>query len=153
MTPEQAKKHGYLCPTCGKKLVIGVWDRIEELADRPKGYTPKKHVPFKSLLPLSEIISNIMGKGINTKNVWAEYQNLVTGTRSEFEIMLETPLKELKKLTTEKIAKSIIDNRKGKINIIPGYDGVYGEPLLNGEKVIPLDLPEPKVQQKNLADF
>ncbi len=153
MNPTQSKKHNYICPKCGKELTIGVWDRVEQLADRPEGFKPKNAVPFKSLIPLSEIISLILGKGIATKNVWAEYHNLVTATRSEFEVELETPFSELKGLTTEKVAKAIIANREGKIKIKPGYDGVYGEPLLEGEEITQPKFPKPKVQQKNLADF
>lgn len=153
MTPKQSKEHNYICPKCGKELTIGVWDRVEELADRPEGFKPEGAVPFKSLIPLSEIISKILGKGIATKNVWAEYHNLVTLTRSEFDVMLDLPFEELKQLTTEKIAKAIIDNREGRIKIKPGYDGVYGEPMLEGEEIKQPSLPEPKVKQKSLGDF
>lgn len=153
MNPAQAKKHNFLCPKCGKELTIGVWDRIEQLADRPEGFKPEGAVPFKSLIPLSEIIAKILGKGIATKNVWAEYHNLVTSTRSELQVMLDIPFNELKEMTTEKIAKAIIANREGKIRIRPGYDGVYGEPMFEGEEIEQPDLPEPKVRQKKLGDF
>ena len=153
MTPTQSKHHDKICPKCNKEMTIGVWDRVEELADRPKGFKPKSAKPFKSLIPLSEIISKILGKAVATKTVTAEYQNIVTTTRSELDILLNTSLEELKTLTTEKIAKAIIDVRNGKIQIKPGYDGVYGDPLFNGEKVTPMDLPEPKIKQKNLKDF
>lgn len=156
MTPKQSKAHNYICPKCGKELTIGVWDRIEELADRPEGFKPEGAVPFKSLIPLSEIISKIIGKAVATKSVWAEYHNLVTATRSELNVLLDTNFEELKNLTTERIAKAIIANREGKIAVKPGYDGVYGEPLFEGEKVkeMTFDNPvKPKVEQKNLGDF
>jgi len=153
MTPTQSKHHDKICPKCGKEMTIGVWDRVEELADRPEGFKPKGAIPFKSLIPLSEIISKMLGKAVATKSVAAEYQNFVTATRSELDILLNTSFKELKTLTTEKIAKAIIDVRNGKIQIKPGYDGIYGDPLFNGEKVTEMDLPEPKVKQKNLKDF
>ena len=126
---------------------------FEELADRPEGFKPEGAVPFKSLIPLSEILSKIIGKGIATKNIWAEYHNLVTATRSEFDVMLNLSLEELKQLTTEKIAKAIIDNREGRIKIKPGYDGVYGEPLFDREEIEQQDIPKPKVEQKSLGDF
>ena len=145
MTPVQTKRAKGICPKCKKPLTIGVWTRVEELADRAQGYKPKDAIPFLSLLPLSEIIAHVLGKGIATKNVWAEYSNLVTATRSEYEILLETSLEELKKLTTEKIAEAIIKNRKGKIEVKPGYDGEYGVPLIEPQKE--------KVKQTSLGQF
>ncbi len=152
MTPAEAKRYKGICPKCGKLLIIGVWDRIEELADRPKGFKPKNAVPYTKLIPLSDIIAMILGKGVATKNVAAEYQNLVTSTRPEMEILLKTPYSELKTMTTEKIAKTIMRNREGKIKIRPGYDGEYGKPLLEGEEM-KHDLPKPKVEQKSIGDF
>lgn len=152
MAPDETKRRKGICPKCGKPLTIGVWDRIEELADRPEGYRPKDAVPFVRLIPLSEIIAMVLGKGIATKNVWAEYKNLVTATRSEMDVLLKSTFSELKTMTTEKIAKSIILNREGRIKIRPGYDGEYGLPLLEGEE-IKNDLPKPKVEQKSLGEF
>jgi len=46
------------------------------------------------------------------------------------------------------IADVIIKNRSNEIRVKPGYDGVYGEPILSGgkdEKIIR--------KQKNLLDF
>ena len=39
----------------------------------------------------------------------------------------------LKKITTEKIADNIIKNKHQKISFKPGYDGVYGVPMFDGE--------------------
>ena len=38
LKPEQSKKYNNICPRCGKPLVIGVLNRVEELADRPEGF-------------------------------------------------------------------------------------------------------------------
>jgi len=35
--------------------------RVEQLADRPEGYLPEGSVPFKSVVPLSELISAVIG--------------------------------------------------------------------------------------------
>ncbi len=142
-TPQETKKINGICPKCKKPLTIGVWNRVETLADRKQGYRPENAKPFRKLMPLSEILSKMLNKGISTKNVQAEYQNLVTTTRSELDILINTPLEELKQLTTEKIANAIILNRKGKVNINPGYDGKYGEPIF--QKQTP--------EQKSLGEF
>lgn len=151
MNPKDAIKNKNICPKCGKNLTIGVLHRVEELADREVGFKPKNAVPFKSIIPLSEIISKLTGKAISTKKVWEEYYKLVNKERPEFDILLNLELEELKKLTDEKIADAIIKNREGKILIQPGFDGEYGYPLFN-EKIKTNEI-KYKHEQKGLDDF
>ncbi|MCK5044181.1 DNA helicase UvrD [Candidatus Parcubacteria bacterium] len=127
LTPQESKKYNNICPVCGRSLVIGVLNRIEDLADRKKGFKPKGAIPFKSLVPLSEIIAESLGLGVNTKGVNKEYQNLIKNLGSEFKILLEIPLGELKNFTLPEIAEAIIRVREGKVRIEPGYDGVFGK--------------------------
>ena len=144
LEPKEALKTNNICPKCQKKLTVGVLQRIEELADRPEGFRPANAKDFKVLIPLSEVISRVLEKGVATKTTWNEYNNLVNAFDSEFKILLDTPFENLKKVTTENIAKAIMKNRENKINVKPGYDGVYGEPNFNGEQ---------KKKQKNLGEF
>ena len=127
LTPQESRKYNNICPVCGRPLVIGVLNRIEDLADRKKGFKPKGAIPFKSLVPLSEIIAESLGLGVNTKGVNKEYQNLIKNLGSEFKILLEIPLGELKNFTLPEIAEAIIRVREGKVRIEPGYDGVFGK--------------------------
>ena len=127
MSPDETKKHKGICPKCSHKLTIGVLNRVEELADRPEGYVPKDTVPFKSLIPLSEIISSLNKTLVSSQKTWKEYYNLVNNFENEFDVLLNAELKDLLKYTNEKIADAVIKNRDGKIKIKPGYDGVYGE--------------------------
>jgi uncharacterized protein (TIGR00375 family) len=133
-SPEQAIKYKNLCPKCHKLLTIGVEHRVEGLADRPLGYKPKNPVPFKRLLPIHEIISTIFQTGIATKRTWQEYNSLISEFQNEFNILLNAPENELRKVTHEKIAKAIIKNREGKIKVIPGYDGEYGKAVIESGK-------------------
>ncbi len=153
MDPKDSIKAKNICPKCGRKLTIGVLHRVEELADRDENYKPKDAVPFYSLIPLSEIISNLIGAGIATKKTWEEYYKLVNPEkgRTEYKIMLGTPLEELKNLTHEKIAEAIIKNRVGKIDIQPGYDGEYGVPLFSDK--VNIETTKPKHIQKGLNEF
>lgn len=129
LSPKKTIKLKNICPKCKKPLTIGVEHRVEELADRPTGFRPKDAKDFKRLIPLSEIISSIKSKGIATKSVWAEFNNLIKNFKNEFNILLNVKEKELKKVTSKDIAKTIIKNRLGKIKIRPGYDGEYGYPI------------------------
>ncbi|MDI6722478.1 MAG: endonuclease Q family protein [Candidatus Aenigmarchaeota archaeon] len=126
-SPEETKKHKGLCPKCEKKLVIGVLNRVEELADRPEGYRPKNAVDFKRLLPLHELISYSLNASIETKKAWDVYNRLIDAFGNEFFILLESEKKDMEKHIDERLVSLILKNREGRIKIIPGYDGVYGK--------------------------
>jgi uncharacterized protein (TIGR00375 family) len=134
-SPKEAReKYKNICPKCGKPLTIGVEHRVEELADRKQGYEPKDAMPFKKLLPLHEIISTIFQMGVATKKTWQEYNNLIEKFKNEFNILLEIPISELRKATSDKLAQAIIKNREGKIKVKPGFDGEYGQAIIETDK-------------------
>ena len=151
MNPSDTVKHKGICPACGKPMTIGVLNRVEELADRPEGYVKKGGKMFKTLIPLSEILATLLGKGVATKAVWAEY-NKILGSKSEYDVLLNLSSEELLKLTDPKIVDAIMKNREGKIEVKGGYDGEYGVPVFDG-KVEEMKVPEPKVKQMGLGDF
>ncbi len=127
LSPQESKRYNNICPRCQKPLVIGVLNRVEELADRPEGFQPENAIPFKSLIPLEEVIAESIGVSTASKEVLKQYNNLITNIGSEFKILLEADKKELEKASLPNIAEGIIKARQGKIYIEPGYDGVYGK--------------------------
>jgi uncharacterized protein (TIGR00375 family) len=127
LSPAESKKHGNLCPVCGKPLTIGVLNRVEELADRPEGAKPSLVIPFKHLVPLEEIIAEALGMLPGAKKVDAEYQLLIKKFGNEFNILLEASQLELQAATLPEIAEGISRVRDGKVIIDPGYDGVFGK--------------------------
>ena len=149
--PKDAIKLNNICPKCGKKLTIGVLHRVEELADREEGFVPKDAIPFKSLLPLYEIISFALGiEQLYSKKVLEEHDKLIGKFGNELNVLLNASKEELEKVTSKKIAEAIVKVREGKVNFIPGYDGVYGKPVFD-EKV---ENKKIKIQfQKSLKDF
>ena len=153
MAPKESIKLHNICPVCGRTMTIGVEYRVEELADRPEGYAPKDRPGFKTLMPLSELIATSLGvKQLYGKKVFEVYNKLIDAFGSEFAIVLEAPEEKIKELVSEKLSKLIIANRQGKIKVKPGYDGVYGETLVDGEE-IPKTQYTAKVKQKNLLEF
>jgi len=134
LTPQQSKKCKNICPKCGKPLVIGVLNRVEELADRPEGFVPENAIPFKSLIPLNEIIAESLGVSVLSKNVLKYYNDLIKNLGSEFKILLDSTEKEIEKWSLPEIASGVIKMREGKVSIEPGYDGVYGKiKIFSGE--------------------
>jgi len=127
LSPQETKKYNGTCPVCGKPLTIGVLNRVEQLADRPEGFKPEGAVPFKSLVPLAEIIADVLGLGVGTKEGEREYQNLIEKFGSEFNVLLDVAREELERITSPEIAEGIVRVREGKVIREPGYDGVYGK--------------------------
>ena len=125
--PAETKKLKGLCPKCKRPLVIGVLNRVAELADRTESQAKKINaIPYKSLVPLPEILADIYEVGVNTKTVKTEYDKLIAKLGNEFYILLQAELKKIKQASNNNIANAIERVRSGKINIRPGYDGEFG---------------------------
>src|SRR3989338_8482772 len=75
--PEETKKLNKICPKCHKPMTVGVMNRVAELADRPAGGKPEIAVPFKSMVPLYEIIAESFGVGTASKKVSGGYKNMI----------------------------------------------------------------------------
>ena len=103
--------------------MIGVDNRVEELADRDK---PKKNGDYKYIVPLQEIIANAFSQNKNTKRVQETYNAMIEQIDNEFNILLNTPLEKIKQFGIEELATGIERVRKGEIHVEPGYDGEYG---------------------------
>ena len=128
MNPEESKKINKQCPKCQKEMTIGVEYRVEELADREKGFKPKNANPYHSLIPLTELIAKVYGiKTLSSKKVNETYYQLIKQFQTEYSILLEAPKEALEKITSKQLADLIVQNRTASLAIKPGYDGVYGE--------------------------
>ena len=125
--PSETRKHNNICPACRKALTVGVMNRVEELADRPEGFVPENAIPYKKMVPLSEIIADVFGLSDNSKAVESEYRAIVPRLGTELEILTELNSDELLSKLPQKIAKAIINVRNGNVNILPGFDGEYGK--------------------------
>lgn len=130
--PEESKKFNNTCPKCGKPLTLGVLHRVEELADRPEGFVPKNAIPFKSVLPLQEVIANALGLTLISKKIGIVYEKMIANLGSELNIIFDAPAEKISEVAEQKIVDAILLNREGKIKVEPGYDGVYGIPIFNG---------------------
>ncbi|MEK7238146.1 MAG: endonuclease Q family protein [Nitrospirota bacterium] len=125
-SPEETKKHNNICPVCKKPLTVGVMNRVNEIADRKEGFIPDNAIPSKHMVPLEEIIAEAFNAKVNTVKVKREYEKLVA-LHTEFEILIDLSETGLYKIADRKITEGILKVRAGDINIIPGYDGVYGK--------------------------
>ena len=153
MNPKEALKYNNICPVCGRQLTIGVAHRVEELANREEGFKPKDAKPFKNLIPLSELIAGVIRSAVATKKVWEEYTKLIKAFENEINVLLNVSKDELIKVVDEKIADIIIKNREQEIEVMPGYDGVYGKAVFSEEDKVQEKVELPKEKQLGLGDF
>lgn len=125
--PEQTKKMKGICPKCGKPLTVGVLHRVADLADRPpRPKRPPTAVPFRSVVPLAEIIGSVFDVGPSSKRVTKEIDVLLQDGRSEFDVLLDVSAEELTRVTSPEICEAILAVRRGDVDVAPGYDGKYG---------------------------
>ena len=125
-SPDITRQHDGNCPVCGKPLTLGVLYRVEELADRDPDEKPDRHHPFYSIVPLEEVLSEILGVGPKSKKVTAAYNNVLEKIGPEFEVMYETPVEDIQKSGQLLLDIAIERIRNGDIQLTPGFDGEYG---------------------------
>ncbi len=134
LSPKESENVNYRCPSCGKKLTVGVMNRVEKLCDREEGFILESSPPFRNMVPLVEIIASALGMGPASLTVQREYNKVIKKFGNEFKILLEVPDKDIIENVPPKIAKGIINIREGRVEVMPGYDGVYGRIKILNEK-------------------
>lgn len=156
LEPKESIEKKGICPVCKRSLTIGVLNRVEELADRPGGFKPDNAIPYRSLMPLSEIISSVLGiEQLYSKKIWDAYNKLIKAFGTELEVLIKVSETRLKSVVGNKMAEAIVGVRNGKVKIRPGYDGVYGKALfdVDTEKGNKNVAEGPTKRQKSIADF
>ena len=134
LSPAETIKHGGICPKCGKKVTVGVMHRVTELADRPLGFVPDGKPVFKSLIGLAGVIGEIYEVGGKSKKAQSEYFRLLRLLGNELFILMDCPLPTLQNAGLSLLPEAINNVRKGKVSILPGYDGEYGKVKVFNDK-------------------
>lgn len=125
-SPQQTKANKGVCPVCGRGVTVGVLSRVEELADRPLDFRPRRALDYWSLVPLEEIVAETLAVKAGTKKVGAQYNALLRTFGSELTVLLDTPIESIESASSPILAEAIKRMRAGKLHIEPGYDGEYG---------------------------
>jgi len=125
--PQQAIELNGICPECGQPLTLGVLHRVEELATRKDGEKPDKTHPFHSVIPLAEILSEIVGTGPKSKKVQTYYQGVLETLGPELAVLHTLPVEAVDEAGIPLLTEAIRRMRAGAVHIFPGFDGQYGE--------------------------
>jgi uncharacterized protein (TIGR00375 family) len=125
-SPEETRANKGICPKCKKHLTVGVMSRVDALADRAEGFQPENTIPFKSLIPLEEIIAEAKGVKKGSTAVEKEYFAVLAKFGTEFDILIRANREELHKGLPPKVAEGVLRMRQGKVTRLAGYDGEYG---------------------------
>jgi DNA helicase II / ATP-dependent DNA helicase PcrA len=121
--PEETLRFDGICPVCRRPLTVGVLNRIYGLSDRS---TPRPSKDFHSLIPLAEILAEILGAGPATKKVTLFYEKLLSDLGPELEILMDIPLNRLETSGGPVLAEAIRRMRCNHVIRDEGYDGRFG---------------------------
>ena len=124
--PAETKALDGRCPACGKPLTVGVLHRVDVLADRPADYRPAAPDDFCSLVPLPEIVGEIMGVGPKSKTVAAKVSDLVGRLGPELAILNDVPLDDVAKVGSQVLVEALDRLRRRQVVREAGFDGEYG---------------------------
>jgi uncharacterized protein (TIGR00375 family) len=127
LSPEETLHHNFRCPVCGGSVTVGVMHRVEKLADRSLGSRPDGAPGYTNIIPLPEIIAEALQVGPASKKVTAAYFAMLQELGSEFNILLDVPIGDIRRVSSPAVAEAISRMREGRVHIAPGYDGEYGK--------------------------
>ncbi len=106
------------CPRCGSgKIVRGVFDRIDDIADWAEPRHPAHRPPYRHQIPLS-FIPGVGGKALG---------KLLAAFGTEMNVLHSAGGDTLRDVAGDKVAAAILAARAGEAAITAGGGGTYGK--------------------------
>lgn len=133
LNPSETKKNNFVSLKTDKKITVGVLHRVDDLADHNEGRKSPNARGVWHIIPLLEIISEILGVGTQSQKVSKKYFEIINAIGPEFYILKDCPIKDIEKVDS-RLAEAVKRMRAKQIIIQPGYDGEYGVIRLFKEK-------------------
>lgn len=159
MNPLETARHGGKCPACGKPLTVGVMNRVIALADRVQLEDRPRRKDFVSLIPLKEILSELIGMGTGSRALEVRYHDLIKKGGPELWLLSEAPFERIEGIGGTALAEGIKRMRERRVHVQEGYDGEYGHVWVFGPGITSLgslgaslfpDLPKGKGKEETL---
>jgi uncharacterized protein (TIGR00375 family) len=125
LEPTETRRLAGQCPVCNKPLTVGVQYRVLELADRTEPFFPATAPEVFSLIPLPEVLGELLGVGPTSKKVMSGYAEVIARFGSELGLLLDAPVVEIAAIWPL-LGEAIDRMRQGRVIRQPGFDGAYG---------------------------
>lgn len=125
LDPEETRRVRSRCPVCGRPLTVGVLHRVMELADRDRPLFRPDAPRFFSLVPLPEVVGEVLSVGPASKQVQQRYSALIGRFGSEFNLLLNASREEMAE-ESPLLAEAVSRIREGRVIRHGGYDGEFG---------------------------
>jgi uncharacterized protein (TIGR00375 family) len=125
LDPAETIAHEGRCPVCGNRVTFGVAHRVEMLADRKQALPPPTAGAVTNLVPLPEILSEIVGAGVASQGVARAYDRTTAALGAELSVLEEVPVEDIAKVNPM-LGEAVERLRAGTVIRQAGYDGEYG---------------------------
>ena len=107
-----------ICPRCGgRAIVVGVADRLDEVADRPPTFIQPHRPPYFHQVPLEYV------PGVGRRTL----DRLIAAFGSEMRVLHDAGREELSRVVPAHIADAIVAAREGRLRLVEGGGGRYGK--------------------------
>ncbi|MDR2892204.1 MAG: UvrD-helicase domain-containing protein [Deltaproteobacteria bacterium] len=124
LTPIETRELGGICPVCDKPVTVGVLNRVQELADRSEAVY-RADESFTSLIPLPELLGEVLCVGAKSRKVGDFYRSLVSDLGPELDILNQATPEDIAR-HSRPLAEGIARMRRGEVHRRGGFDGEFG---------------------------
>ncbi|MDR1856391.1 MAG: UvrD-helicase domain-containing protein [Desulfovibrio sp.] len=114
-----------VCPVCGKPLTLGVLHRVLDLADRAEPPDLPGEPESRYLIPLAQVIAEILHAGVTSKKVQERYTDVLQRLGPELDVLTELPEEDVRRFW-EPLGEAVHRIRRGEVRKEGGFDGQFG---------------------------